>query len=72
MSGFNQAAVIAAIKSVLPPAERTVLHEPVFSGNEWIYLKECIDTGWNVIWPPIPVPRMLLRLSTERRRCTSA
>ena len=22
------------------------LHEPQFSGNEWAYVKECIDTGW--------------------------
>ncbi len=22
------------------------LHEPVFEGNEWRYLKECIDTAW--------------------------
>lgn len=22
------------------------LHEPSFSGNEWAYVKECIDTGW--------------------------
>jgi perosamine synthetase len=22
------------------------LHEPEFGGNEWQYLKECIDTGW--------------------------
>lgn len=22
------------------------LHEPVFAGNEWRYLKECLDTGW--------------------------
>lgn len=22
------------------------LHEPEFSGNEWVYVKECIDTGW--------------------------
>lgn len=22
------------------------LHEPFFSGNEWKYVKECIDTGW--------------------------
>ncbi|TPW19578.1 MAG: DegT/DnrJ/EryC1/StrS aminotransferase [Elusimicrobia bacterium] len=22
------------------------LHEPVFAGNEWAYVKECIDTGW--------------------------
>lgn len=22
------------------------LHEPEFSGNEWAYVKDCIDTGW--------------------------
>ncbi|MFA6316457.1 MAG: LegC family aminotransferase [Elusimicrobiota bacterium] len=22
------------------------LHEPVFAGNEWRYLKECLDSGW--------------------------
>lgn len=22
------------------------LHEPVFAGNEWAYVKECLDTGW--------------------------
>jgi perosamine synthetase len=22
------------------------LHEPCFQGNEWTYVKECIDTGW--------------------------
>ena len=22
------------------------LHEPLFNGNEWQYVKECIDTGW--------------------------
>jgi perosamine synthetase len=22
------------------------LHEPVFAGNEWSYVKECLDTGW--------------------------
>lgn len=22
------------------------LHEPNFTGNEWLYVKECIDTGW--------------------------
>ena len=25
---------------------RTALHEPCFGGNEWAYLKDCIDTGW--------------------------
>ncbi len=23
-----------------------MLHEPEFSGNEWAYVKDCIDTGW--------------------------
>jgi perosamine synthetase len=22
------------------------LHEPLFEGNEWSYVKECLDTGW--------------------------
>ena len=22
------------------------LHEPCFSGNEWAYVKDCLDTGW--------------------------
>ncbi|MEE4016077.1 LegC family aminotransferase [Roseibium sp. FZY0029] len=22
------------------------LHEPRFSGNEWVYVKECLNTGW--------------------------
>jgi len=22
------------------------LHEPLFAGNEWAYVKECLDTGW--------------------------
>src|SRR3972149_1128333 len=30
----------AAIKNVIP------LSEPEISGNEWKYIKECLDTGW--------------------------
>lgn len=26
--------------------EKAVLHEPIFAGNEWKYVKECLDTGW--------------------------
>ena len=26
--------------------EKVALHEPSFKGNEWTYVKECIDTGW--------------------------
>lgn len=33
-----------AVASVLPgPA---ALHEPELAGNEWTYVKECLDTGW--------------------------
>lgn len=33
----------AALSAKSPPIP---LHEPRFAGNEWSYLKECIDTGW--------------------------
>lgn len=26
--------------------EKVALHEPSFKGNEWAYVKDCIDTGW--------------------------
>ena len=26
--------------------EPAVLHEPMLAGNEWKYVKECLDTGW--------------------------
>ena len=40
-------AVLAAVQSVLGPAEQAVpLHEPEFAGREWDYVKDCIDTGW--------------------------
>ncbi|BCJ87879.1 LegC family aminotransferase [Effusibacillus dendaii] len=39
--------VVAAIKSCLPPDRDFVgLHEPYFTGNEWNYVKECLDSGW--------------------------
>ena len=34
-----------AIRSVVGSGP-VVLHEPVFAGNEWDYVKECLDTGW--------------------------
>ena len=45
--GFPE-AVAAAIEKVVmrTPGERIGLHEPHFGGNEWRYVKECIDTGW--------------------------
>lgn len=35
-------AILSALRSVLPG--KAVLHEPVFRGNEWAYLKECLDS----------------------------
>lgn len=35
--------IVAAIRSVVG-ARPAVLHEPSFSGNEWQYLKECLDS----------------------------
>jgi perosamine synthetase len=39
--------ILDAMRSVLgAPAGMIALHEPEFAGNEWEYVKECIDTGW--------------------------
>lgn len=39
--------ILAALTKVLPTDTRPVgLHEPYFAGNEWNYVKECIDTRW--------------------------
>jgi perosamine synthetase len=35
--------VVAALRSVIGN-KSAVLHEPSFSGNEWLYLKECLDS----------------------------
>lgn len=37
------AAVVSALQSVLGP-QTAMLHAPVFAGNEWAYLKDCLDT----------------------------
>lgn len=39
--------LLGAMRAVLgTPNELIALHEPEFAGNEWAYVKECIDTGW--------------------------
>ena len=38
--------VYDALRQVLASENFTPLHEPSFSGNEWKYVNECIDTGW--------------------------
>jgi perosamine synthetase len=43
----SPAGIVAAIRSVVGPSEKPIgLHEPKFTGNEWAYVKDCIDTGW--------------------------
>lgn len=38
--------IINTVKSVLPDKEYISLHEPCFGGNEWEYVKDCLDSGW--------------------------
>lgn len=46
-SAVDVAAVVAAVRRVIPAERgRESLHEPEFRGNEWLYTKECLDTGW--------------------------
>ncbi|MBS0418956.1 MAG: LegC family aminotransferase [Proteobacteria bacterium] len=37
------AAILQAIRAVVGPRQ-VPLHEPCFAGNEWVYLKECLDS----------------------------
>lgn len=38
-------AVTERVRTVVG-TRRVALHEPIFQGNEWAYVKECLDTGW--------------------------
>lgn len=39
--------IITALREVLSSDRDYIsLHEPQFAGNEWAYVKECLDTGW--------------------------
>jgi perosamine synthetase len=61
-------STLAAVRSVLGEASRTIaLHEPEFSGREWVYVKECIDTGW-----VSSVGAFVDRFENELRACTGA
>src|SRR5438445_533138 len=41
------AAIVSAIRNVVGPSAKPIeLHEPRFAGNEWSYLKECLDSGF--------------------------
>jgi len=43
---LNKAVFLDALRVVLGDAVPVGLHEPEFNGNEWKYVKDCIDTGW--------------------------
>ena len=46
-SALDVAAVVAALRTVLQEHHVPhTLHQPLFQGNEWKYVKDCIDTGW--------------------------
>jgi len=47
MTDKNIANVITAMESVFPKVEDVIaLHEPKFSGNEWNYIKDCLDSTY--------------------------
>nr|WP_319488709.1 LegC family aminotransferase [uncultured Caproiciproducens sp.] len=44
---LNPAKITTALKKVLNPGEDPVpLHEPCFTGREWDYVKDCLDSGY--------------------------
>lgn len=39
--------LVAALSALIQPKDSPVaLHEPEFMGQEWAYIKRCLDTGW--------------------------
>jgi len=39
--------ILEILRQVLPADRHAIaLHEPSFAGNEWTYVKDCLDTGW--------------------------
>ncbi|MGF7056652.1 LegC family aminotransferase [Brassicibacter mesophilus] len=39
--------IVSVIKNILNKTNKPIsLHEPLFKGNEWVYVKDCLDTGW--------------------------
>jgi perosamine synthetase len=47
MPSLDLKEILHALTTVLADEKRPIaLHEPCFSGNEWVYVKDCLDTGW--------------------------
>lgn len=38
--------IVNTLQSILPAQDNIPLHEPHFGGNEWEYVKDCLDSGW--------------------------
>ena len=46
-SAVTTAEILRAVRSVLGETTSVIpLHEPEFAGNEWAFVKDCLDTGW--------------------------
>ncbi len=46
-STLNMDSIMEVLRQVaVSKGDFIALHEPYFGGNEWNYVKECIDTGW--------------------------
>lgn len=46
MTSPLSAKIVASLRSVIKTEGVVTLHEPTFNGNEWAYVRECLDTGW--------------------------
>ena len=47
MADLDIDGIIKAIKRVIPGHKGpAALHEPCLGGNEWVYLKDCLDSTW--------------------------
>ncbi len=44
---LNLAEVVSCLKTVLQKEDELIpLHEPLFTGNDWTYVKDCLNSGW--------------------------
>jgi perosamine synthetase len=43
---LNLNEIVDQLKVCLPEKPFIALHEPTFTGKEWNYVKDCLDTGW--------------------------
>ncbi len=47
MSSSLSESILSTLMGCLPRTGKPIaLHEPCFSGNEWAYVKECLDSNW--------------------------